>query len=251
MLAIDLNADLGEGMADDEALMPFLSSVNIACGGHAGDDSSMTQTVLLANKNNVALGAHPSFPDRKNFGRSDMIEKGLGLEELSASLSSQIRNLKRICEILGSDLHHVKPHGALYNRACRDPHLAAMICEVITHINARLFIYGMPDTEMEKAAVDSGLTFVSEAFADRVYLPNGQLKPRSASNALIEDPERAVEQVLQLVETGTLKADNGKIFSTKAESVCIHGDGAQALLIASKIHASLLAKGIKIKAAMS
>jgi UPF0271 protein len=251
MLAIDLNADLGEGMPDDGALMPYLSSVNIACGGHAGDESSMRQTIILAKKNNLALGAHPSFPDRKNFGRTDMIEKGIGFEELSASLCSQIRNLEKICNELGSYLHHVKPHGALYNRACRDPQLAAFICKVISQINCRLFIYGLPDTEMEKAAADSGLKFVSEAFADRVYLPNGQLKPRSSSNALIEDAGKAAEQVLQLLETGTLRADTGEVFFTKAESVCIHGDGVQAVKIAQKIHASLTAKGIKIRAVMS
>ena len=251
MLAIDLNADLGEGMQDDEALMPFLSSVNIACGGHAGDNSSMTQTVLAAKKNNLALGAHPSFPDRKNFGRIDMIEDGLGIDELSAALKNQIIQLQKICSIQGTDLHHVKPHGALYNRACRDYLLASLICHVIIEINTHLFIYGMGGTEMEKAAADSGLRFVSEAFADRVYLANGLLKPRSGTHALIEDPALAVEQVLQLVENGTIKTDTGEVFNTKAESICIHSDSMNALAMARQIHAALVSKNIMIMAKQS
>lgn len=246
MLAIDLNADLGEGMPDDEALMPFLSSVNIACGGHAGDVLSMTKTVIAARKNNLALGAHPSFPDRKNFGRIDILEDGLGLEELTASLTNQIRDLQEVCTALGSDLHHVKAHGALYNRACRDYFLASMICSVITEINPLLFVYGMGGTEMEKAAADSGIRFVSEAFADRVYQANGLLKPRSADHALIEDPALAVIQVLRLVETKTIKADTGEVFNSKAETICIHSDSLHALRMAREIHAALTSKGFRI-----
>jgi UPF0271 protein len=246
MLAIDLNADLGEGMADDEALMPFLSSVNIACGGHAGDNASMLKTVLAAKKNNLAIGAHPSFPDKKNFGRNDMIEGGLDPEELSASLTIQIRQLQKVCRSTGADLHHVKPHGALYNRACVDYALATLLCSIIIDIDPELFFYGLGGTKMEKAAADSGLRFVPEAFADRVYLANGLLKPRTVANALIEDPAMAVKQVLQLVETGTIRADTGEIFITKAESVCIHSDSKHALAMAMEIHDALSAKGIKI-----
>jgi UPF0271 protein len=247
MLTIDLNVDLGEGMPDDEALMPYLSSVNIACGGHAGDESSMMETVSSANKYMLAIGAHPSFPDRMNFGRTDMIEKGLDMHELADSLAFQIKSLEKICEDLGVKLHHVKAHGALYNRACLDHELALLICEIIRTIDPFLFMYGMGGTEMEQAARNSGIHFVREAFADRVYLPNGLLKPRSVNHALIEDPQKAVRQVMQLIQHETLVADNGDLIQIKAESICVHSDSPNALAMAREIHHALQSQGVIIR----
>jgi len=237
-------------MPDDEALMVFLSSVNIACGGHTGDESSMQKTVSSAKKNNLSIGAHPSFPDRKNFGRMDLIEKGFGYTALSKSLAAQILALEKVCSRHGAALKHVKPHGALYNRACVDHELALLISEMIREINPQLYMVGMSATEMEKAAAYSGLRFVREAFADRKYLSNGLLRPRSAGNALIENPDEAAEQALRLVQQGIIMADTGEPVQIKADSICIHGDGRNAVVTASKIHAALSANGIMIKSAM-
>jgi UPF0271 protein len=229
---IDLNADMGEGMATDAAIFPFISSANIACGAHAGDDDTMRRTIELALQHNVAIGAHPSYPDRLNFGRLDL---HLPPEELSAILTEQLVRLQNNCASFGARIRHVKPHGALYNRAAKDPAVSAIICKTILDLDPSLLLYGLSGSRMKDQAAAAGLTFVSEVFADRTYREDGSLTPRTEPGALIEDASAAARQVLQLLHS-----------PISADTICIHGDGPNAVEFVRTIHETLLLHNIKI-----
>ena len=176
MVSIDINADLGEGDASDAEILRVVSSCNIACGGHAGDAASMRATVAAACKNGVAIGAHPSYPDREGFGRRSAFLAGA---ELLTTLVEQIRSLSAVVSEQGAALHHVKPHGALYNDACSDAELADVVAEAIAEACDGAFLVGPPDSELQRAAGRRGLRFLAEAFVDRAYLADGRLVPRS------------------------------------------------------------------------
>ena len=235
-MLIDLNCDMGEGMGTDAAIFPFINSANIACGYHAGDADTMRRTVELALRHQVAIGAHPSYPDRANFGRADMLGKGVSLEEIPGLVVDQLIMLQAICDEFGVKLHHVKPHGALYNRAARDIAVSAMICRAVREFDASLKLYGLSGSVMGVEAARHGLVFVHEVFADRMYLPDGSLTPRSMPGALIEDEEAAMAQVRKMMEEGRVSVAGGGDIAIRAETICLHGDGAHAVAFAKMIH---------------
>ena len=244
MRTIDINCDLGEGVGNDELIMPYISSANIACGYHAGDEKIMKQTVQLCKKYNVAVGAHPSFPDRANFGRTDML---LHPGEIYEMVVKQINWLENIAEENDVDIHHVKPHGALYNMAARDRSLAPFVCLALLDTNSKYILYGLSGSYLIKEGKSHGLKTASEVFADRTYKDDGNLSPRNKPGALIEDTGKAVAQVIQMVKEGTVTSVSGKKIPIVAETVCIHGDGAHAVEFAKAIHHALKQEGIQIK----
>jgi len=244
-MQIDLNADLGEGAGSDEELLQLVSSANIACGWHAGDASTMRQCVRWAIDNRVAIGAHPSFPDRANFGRSTM---HLPPEEIVAGVLYQIGALAAIVKAEGGTLAHVKPHGALYNQAVKEPELAAAIVDAVRRFDPGLRFFGLAGSGMISAAERVGLTPVEEVFADRGYMPDGSLVPRSQPGALIEDEEQSLAQTLSLVRDHQVRAIDGSVVAVNAQSVCLHGDGAHALAFARRIRSTLEREGIAVMA---
>ena len=242
---IDLNADLGEGCDNDEALLALVSSANIACGWHAGDAKTMRQCVRWALQNGVAIGAHPSFPDRENFGRSEM---NLPADEVIAGMLYQIGALAAIVKAEGGRLAHVKPHGALYNQAVKDPVLADALCEAVKRFDPSLKFFGLAGSGMIEAATRAGLQPVEEVFADRAYNADGSLVSRRLPGALIESDAEAIAQTLSLVRDHRVTAVDGSTVSVNAQSVCLHGDGAHALEFAQRIREKLASEGIAIRA---
>ena len=243
--AIDINCDLGEGCPNDAELMRLISSANIACGFHAGDEDTIRRTVQLAIENGVAIGAHPGYADRENFGRTAM---SLAPTEVFEIVAKQIDLLKRICDSEGGELHHVKPHGALYNQAVKDQGLSSAIARAVKEMDGELTLYGLPGSFLISEAQAAGLTTASEVFADRTYQDDGTLTPRSMPNAFVTDDESAVAQVLQMVEQQTVISTSGQVVPLKAETVCIHGDGDHAVLFAAKIRSTLIQRGVEIRA---
>lgn len=241
---IDLNCDMGEGYDTDELIMPFISSANIACGYHAGDESTIQRTVALALKYNVAVGAHPSYPDKINFGRKEM---AMSPEEVYNMIFIQINLVKSIAEKQGVQMHHVKPHGALYNSAAVNPDLASAIVRAIKSIDENLILYGLPYSELEKAALKDGVRFAAEVFSDRTYTDEGRLTPRTDPNAMIIDANDSIHQVLQMINDGAILSTNKKIIQIKANTICIHGDGQHAVEFAEKISVSLNNNNILIQ----
>jgi UPF0271 protein len=246
MISVDLNCDMGEGMSHDAELMPYISSANIACGFHAGDSSIMQATVSLALKHGVAIGAHPSFPDKENFGRTNMTLSGKEIYEMTLY---QIGALHAIAKANGTQLHHVKPHGALYNMAALSSEISNAIVKAIHDFDRGLILYGLASSEMIKAAQSKGLAFKQEVFADRTYQSNGTLTSRSQPNALIEEADVAVKQVMQMVKDKTVTTIIGERIPIQADTICIHGDGAHAVQFAKALHAKLKEEGISIASA--
>jgi UPF0271 protein len=235
MLLCDLNCDMGEGIGNDELIMPYITSVNIACGYHAGDQATMRQTILLAKKYNVNIGAHPSFLDRENFGRTEI---KISPEQVYDLVSKQIDLLQKIAAN-NAHLHHVKPHGALYNMAAKDKLLAQAIARSVKDHNENLILFGLSNSFLISEAKAIGLKTASEVFADRTYRDDGSLTPRSQLNALIENTDEAIEQVLMMVKNGKVKTVSGKEIPMVAETICIHGDGKNAVEFAKKIRNTL------------
>ena len=244
-MQIDLNADLGEGAGSDEALLGLVSSANIACGWHAGDAKTMRQCVRWAIEHGVAIGAHPSFPDRENFGRSTM---HLPPDEIVANVLYQVGALAAIAKAEGGQLSHVKAHGQLYNQAVKEPELADALCEAVRRFDPSLRFFGLAGSGMIDAARRAGLTPVEEVFADRGYMPDGSLVPRSQPGALIEDEEQSLAQTLSLVRDRKVTAIDGSTVPVNAQTVCLHGDGAHALAFARRIRDSLQQEGIAVRA---
>lgn len=229
----DLNCDMGEGMSTDALIMPFISSASIACGYHAGDEKTIWQTIELAVKHKVVVGAHVSFLDRKNFGRSEM---NLSPDEIYELVEQQLIIIKEIADSFDISLHHVKPHGALYNMSAKDPAIAKAIARAIKDFDSALIIYGLSGSHSIIEAKAIGLKTVNEVFADRTYQDNGSLTLRSQPNALIEDTDKAVQQVLQMIKDKTVTTVSGKEISIVAETICIHGDGKHAVEFAKAIY---------------
>lgn len=245
MKRIDLNVDLAEGCANDKQLLQLVSSANICCGLHAGDYNEMRKAILWAKENGVRIGAHPSFPDRENFGRTIM---QLPDEELKACLLYQLGAIKALCDAENMSLSYVKPHGALYNQAAKDIHLASLIAQTIKQFDPSLKLMGLSGSLMLSVAEDIGLGTIAEVFADRRYLADGSLVPRSRPDAMVESDGEAIAQVLEMIEQGTVLTVDGGSVAIKAESVCLHGDGEHAVVFAERILAELKEKGIKISA---
>jgi len=237
MSYIDLNCDMGEMPGDagwhlDSILMPYVSSTNIACGFHAGDEQQMSHTTQLAFENKVAIGAHPGFADREGFGR---IEREHSPRQVYQLMLYQLGALEGIVRGFKSRINHVKPHGALYNMATKDRPLAAAITDAIVDFDPSLYLYGLPQSQLELAAKARGLRFVREGFSDRRYLENGMLMPRSQENALITDPEEVISQAIDLIKQG------------KIDSLCVHGDGKNALQFLKSLHRAFADNNIGIR----
>jgi len=233
---IDLNADLGEGGKFDPQLLSLITSANIACGGHAGDPHSMRKAVTHALKNSVNVGAHPSFPDRQNFGRTRV---DISEAQLSDSIYQQIMALRAICDELGAKLFHVKPHGAFYNEVAKNKVLGLILIDVIKLIDPELKLMILAGSPLVKLARQQGLTVIEEAFADRTYLNDGSLAPRSKDGAVIHDPQQALQQVRQIIINMPVKTLDGKPIIINATSICLHGDNEQALEFAQLISEKL------------
>ncbi len=233
---IDLNADLGEGGQYDDALLEIVTSANIACGGHTGDQHSMTQAVMAALKNGVKIGAHPSYPDPVNFGRKSM---DISNTELRESILEQINVLKAICEHLGARMFHVKPHGAFYNNVAKNEATGLVLIDVIKQIDPTMNLVVLAASPLVQQARLAGLTVIEEAFADRTYLNDGSLVPRSEEGAVIHDEQLALEQVKQFIQQKPIISIDGHPLIINADTVCIHGDTEQALDFTKRISALL------------
>jgi 5-oxoprolinase (ATP-hydrolysing) subunit A len=242
---IDFNADLGEDCGDDAGVIPWISSASIACGGHAGDARTMAATVRLCREHGVAIGAHPSYPDRAGFGRQAI---DMPLDALLQSIREQVEALAEVAARAGTRLAHVKPHGALYNRSAVDPGLAAAIAEAVCAIDPGLRLFGLAGSASLTAAQAAGLAAVAEAFADRRYRPGGTLVPRSEAHAVIDDPALAAEQVLSLLRAGRVTADDGSTLELQADTICLHGDRPDAADFAARLHRAIRAAGYRITA---
>jgi 5-oxoprolinase (ATP-hydrolysing) subunit A len=236
MRTIDLNCDMGEGMATDEALMPWINSANIACGFHAGGSEAIRRTIDLALKYNVHIGAHPSFRDRENFGRKEI---DLPPDKLYAIVLEQLIKIDLIAQEKGTRLHHVKPHGALYNMAARKPDIARNIAQAVKDFDETLVFYGLSGSHLISEARKLGLKTASEVFADRTYQEDGSLTPRSQPGAMIEQEEQSIGQVRQMISEGMVTTTNGLRIPIIAETICIHGDGPHAVQFARKLYQAL------------
>ena len=243
---IDLNCDLGEGVGIEAAILPYVSTINIACGAHAGDEALIRNTIRLAKEQQVAIGAHPSYPDRENFGRTVL---PITAEDLQRSVRQQIDLVRGIAFEEHYPITHIKLHGALYNQAAKEDALATLLVETIAAIDPLLLVFGLPGSALEQRAVQYNLRFVKEAFADRTYQDDGSLTTRAHPNALIEDNSDCVQQVLRMIRQQEVVTLSGKIISLSAETVCLHGDGLHAVAFAKSLWQELQKENIIIRAA--
>ena len=250
MLSIDINCDIGESttlwpynIEHDLGLLKYVSSINIACGYHAGDMDTAGRLMKAAIPLDIAIGAHPSFPDREHFGRMAM---HLEEKDLYRIIFEQIETLGSIAISNGIKIQHVKPHGALYNMAAKDPKLAYIFCNAVYSYDEDLMIYGLSGSEMLKVAEGMGMKSCNEVFADRTYQDNGELTPRTEINALIGDDDDALQQVLDMILTNTVQSTGGQTIHIKAETICIHSDGKHALTFARRIYDMMKKQGIHI-----
>lgn len=244
----NLNADLGEGfgpwkMGDDAAMLDVVASANIACGGHAGDPDTMRRTVRLAHARGVSIGAHPGYPDLQGFGRRPMT---LTAGELENRIASQIGALAGIAALEAARVTHVKPHGALNNLACVDRAVADTVCRAIRAVDQSLILLAPAASQLMVAGRAAGLPVVEEIFADRAYLPDGQLVPRARPDAMIHGAVACLAHVLAMLKAGALIAVDGSQVPTVIGSICVHGDGPDALAIARHLRQELSARGYRI-----
>jgi UPF0271 protein len=247
-LSVDLNCDMGEmraAIADgtQEALMRSITSANVACGGHAGDNEMMRLTIEQALRHGVAIGAHPGYADRENFGR---LELQLSAAAVAESVFRQVRALAAVAESCGAQVVHVKPHGALYNQAVRDRQLAEAIAAGVAQWRRDVLMVGLAGSPMLDVFVEAGFHVAAEAFADRRYEPDGTLRSRKFDDALIRDPEAAAQQALDVVERGFVTASDGSEVALQAQTICIHGDTPGATAIAAEVRRVLRAAGVRI-----
>jgi len=246
--AVDLNCDLGESFGSyviglDEDVMRFITSANIACGFHAGDPVTMKKTVDLAIKQGVSLGAHPGFPDLLGFGRRDML---ITPAEATAYIIYQIGALWAFVTAAGGTLQHVKPHGALYNMAAKNPELARAIAKGVSLVDRDLILVALSGSELYRAGKEAGLKVAGEVFADRAYAADGSLVPRGKPSSMIKDPALAALRVSRMMTEGVVTAITGEEVKVKADTVCIHGDTPDAVSFADKIYEQLAAAGIEV-----
>lgn len=245
MPRIDLNCDLGEGAPHDAQIMPLITSANIACGVHAGDESTIRSTVELAVRHGVAIGAHPSLNDRANFGRREITVTPAEVRDLVRTQTNLLRIISRQC---GGQLRHVKPHGALYNMAARDEALANAVAEAVHAIDPALVLFGLAGSKLLEAGRRRGLPVASEVFADRAYQADGSLLPRSQPGAFIESSQAVCDQVILLARYGEARTLDGQVVNLVADTVCVHGDGKNALFYAQRIRRELRDLKIEVKA---
>jgi 5-oxoprolinase (ATP-hydrolysing) subunit A len=247
--SIDLNADLGEvpeALADgrEEALLRLVTSANVACGGHAGDPATMAGVLALARRLGVSAGAHPGYPDRAGFGRDSL---GLTPGEIELTVFEQVSELATVAERTGARLAHVKPHGALYNDAARDEAVAAAIARGVRRWSRATALVGLAGSPALRVFEAEGMHAVAECFADRVYEADGMLRPRKLPGSLITDPRRAADQAVSIAVNGVATAHGGQQVSILAETICVHGDGPTARLVAAAVRAALEAAGVAVR----
>jgi len=243
-LTIDLNCDMGEGMGNEEAIMPFISSANISCGFHAGNNDAIKKTIELALKHKVAIGAHPGFADKINFGH---ISQMVSLLELAELIAEQMYIFEKIALPLGATVHHVKLHGALYNDCAKDASLSKIFIQTIQAIDPDLIIYGLSGSQTITQAKIMGQPFANEVFADRTYQQDGLLTPKYLDHAVIDNAQEACEQVLQIIFDKQVNTVHGTPIPIEANTVCIHGDGAHAIEITTALNECLKKNDIEIK----
>lgn len=241
--SIDLNSDLGEGGSLDARIMPLISSANIACGAHAGDEETMRTTIRLALSHGVAIGAHPGYEDREHMGRRPM---NLSSADTYDLVSRQLGHFAQIAKELGAEIHHVKAHGALYHQANADPQTAGAVTEAIRHILPRAMIYAAPNGAMAVAAESAGLRFRAEGFIDRRYCDNGLLLPRVHPGASIDDPAAACAQVMEILLERKVTSVSGSKVPMKIGTLCVHGDSESALEIVRSARLAIEAAGLRV-----
>nr|WP_212763348.1 5-oxoprolinase subunit PxpA [Gordonia araii] len=240
---IDLNADLGEGVGDDDAMLTVVTSANVACGFHAGSPTILAQTCRAAQERGVAIGAQVSYPDREGFGRRYM---AMNPDDLRSDIVYQIGALAALASSTGARVTYVKPHGALYNTVVGDEEQAAAIVEAVRSVNPELAIMGLPGAVVLELARDAGLPIITEAFADRGYRADGTLVPRSEAGALLTDSAEIARRVVELVTTGTIAAVDGSTITVDAESICLHGDTPGAVEHARATRDALITAGVDL-----
>ncbi|MEN6379974.1 MAG: 5-oxoprolinase subunit PxpA [Synergistaceae bacterium] len=248
MYKVDLNSDIGESfgaykMGDDAAVMDAVTSANVACAFHAGDPLVMKKTIKNCAEKGVAVGAHPGYPDLVGFGRRNM---KCTPEEEYADCLYQIGALSAFCCANGLCLQHIKPHGAMYNQAAKDPELARAIAQAVKDSGKDVILMGLANSEFEKAAKEMGVPFAAEAFADRGYMADGSLVPRSQPGAIIHDVDAAAKRVVRMVAEGTVEAVDGTVIKFRPHSICMHGDTPEAVEMAKAVRSALEAAGVKV-----
>ena len=248
MYRVDLNSDLGESFGSykigaDDMIIPLITSANVACGYHAADPVVMNKTVKSAKEAGIAVGAHPGYPDLMGFGRRNM---AVSPAEAKAYVLYQLGALDAFCKVHGVKMQHVKPHGAMYNMAAADYELACAICEAIKEYNDNLIVLALSGGQLAKAAKDMGLRCALEVFADRAYEEDGSLVNRRKEGAMVTDEDLAISRVVRMVKEQKVTAITGKDIPIKADSICVHGDGAKALAFVQRIKETLIAEGVEI-----
>ena len=248
--SVDLNCDMGESfgawtLGQDAAVLPFVTSANIACGFHAGDPGVMRRTVRAALRHGVAIGVHPGLPDLVGFGRRNL---DISAEEAFDMVAYQLGALGAVARAEGGRLHHLKPHGALYNMAATNAALAQAIAEAVHRVQPELVLYGLAGSELTKAGERLGLQTAHEVFADRTYQADGTLTPRRQPDALVTSADDALAQVLRLVREGKVRSQQGPDVALRADTVCLHGDGPHALEFARRLHGALREAGVRLAA---
>src|SRR2546423_588892 len=247
-LVVDLNADLGEGAGHDDELLALVTAANIGCGFHAGDADTMRRSIETARSRNVAVGAHPSLFDRENFGRKELPVKP---DEIFDAVVYQLGIFQAIAEAAGVRPNHVKPHGALYNMAVRDQELAGAICRALAQNDTKLILFSPQNTALARAGETNGLQIAYEVFADRNYLSDGSLVPRTRPDALLHDPEEAAARVVRMLREAKVRSVDGVDVDVRAETVCVHGDTPGAVDFARALRWRLEKEGITIRAPKS
>jgi UPF0271 protein len=249
-LQIDINCDLGESygafkIGNDEKIMPYITSANVACGFHAGDPVTMAQTVNLAKKHNVSIGAHPGYPDLLGFGRREM---QLTLEEVRNYTVYQVSALQGFANLADVSLQHVKPHGALYNMAVKDEKLSKAMVDAVKVLNRDLIIFAPPKSMLAKVAAGNGLRVAYEFFADRAYNSDGSLVSRKQPNAIIQDPRKVMERAIKIIKKRTVYAVNGETLKLgKVHTICVHGDTLGAIELVKTLRKGLVKASIDVK----
>ncbi len=242
-LCVDLNADLGEGAGHDEELLTLVSSANIACGRHAGGGEMMRASILAAKERGVAVGAHPSFDDRENFGRREI---KLPADELLALVFAQVREFQDVARSLGVEPRHVKPHGALYNMAARDEETADAIVRAVGEVDSKLILFAPGGSALARLAEGMDVQVAHEVFADRNYLANGALVPRDRPEALLHDPEAAANRVFGMLRDGKVRAIDGSAVPVEVDTICVHGDTPGAVEFAQQLRLALHQMGVVV-----
>lgn len=249
MHMIDINSDIGESfgayrLGDDASVAEAITSANVACGFHAGDPLVMKKTAMLCAAKNIAIGAHPGYPDLVGFGRRNM---ACSPDEVYSDCLYQIGALAAFCAANGLALQHVKPHGAMYNQAAKDPKLADAIAAAVKDAGPSVILMGLAGSEFERAAKDAGVPFAAEAFADRAYMPDGSLVPRSRPGSVIHDVAAAAARVVRMATEGTAEAIDGTIISFRPHSICLHGDTPEAVEMAKAVRKALEAAKVEVR----